>query len=316
MPKRSAGFEVLPLRLAPSPVGQHNQKLFAREPNLISRGAPVDPAFGVMEARDAPNLLVVGGAMRGGTYLLHHVLDSHPHVQLMTFELRALRYAELATWAHAAAVHQSFASTLNQVRHREFRRQVYRYLSDIVRGYGLHELTTVDRIHSAFSIALADADTRYVGDKYPDYVLQYPQFIHRPNTRCVFIYRDARDVVASIMEQIQRGAWPHRKWARKYDSIEKATDYWLGIMQALRDMQRLETNALAVRYEDLVLRTAETIAVIAHHLELPEDGFDASLPDPSRIGRYREQLSRDQVQTIERRAGPMMEAWGYAPGHA
>lgn len=269
-----------------------------------------------MEAPGAPDLLVVGGAMRGGTSLLHHLLDSHPRIQLMTRELRALRYADLATWAHAAAVHQSFTSTPNRVRHTRFRRQVYRYLWDIVRGHGLHELTTVDRIHHAFSVALADANTRYVGDKYPDYVLSYPQYIHRPNTRCVFVLRDARDVVASIVDRIHHGDWQHRKWATKYNTIEKATDYWLHIMQALRDMQRLETNALAVRYEDLVLRTAETIAVIARHLELPDDGFDARLPDPSSIGRYRERLSRDQVEAIERRAGPMMEAWGYTPGRA
>ena len=252
--------------------------------------------------------------MRGGTSLLHHLLDSHPRVQLMALELRALRYAEFATWAHAAAVHHSFTSTLNRVRHSRFRRQVYRYLTDIVRGHGLHELTTVDRIHHAFSVALADADTRFVGDKYPDYVLHYPSFIHRPNTRCVFAYRDARDVVASIVERTQRGDWRRRRWARKYDTLEKATDYWLGVMQALHDMQRLETNALAVRYEDLVLRTAETVAVIARHLELPADGFDARLPDPASIGRHRERLSRDQVEAIERRAGPVMEAWGYAPG--
>jgi hypothetical protein len=199
--------------------------------------------------------------MRGGTSLLHHLLDSHPRIQLMARELRALRYADLATWAHAAAVHQSFMSTLNRIRHTRFRRQVYRYLRSILRGHGLHELTTVERIHRAFAFALADTDTRYVGDKSPDYVLLYPQFIHRPDARCVFVYRDARDVVA-----------------------------------------------------DLVLRTTETIGVIARHLELPEEGFDGRLPDPSGIGRFRERLDRNQVHVIERRGGPMMEAWGYATG--
>jgi len=265
-----------------------------------------------MAASDVPHLLVLGGAMRSGTTLLQRLIDSHPQVRLMARELRALRYADLATWAHVAAVGKHFASDRESVRHKEFRGQVFRYLSHVSRGVGLRELVTVDRVHSALVVALDDANMRYVGDKYPDYVLQYAQFIHRPNTRCVFVYRDARDVVASLVERIQRGPWQGRKWTTKYDSVEKATEYWLHVMQVLCDVRRLETNALVVRYEDLVLRTAETIAAIARHLQLPEDEFDSHLPDPSSIGRYGIRLGRDQIQTIEHRAGAMMQAWGYA----
>ena len=265
-----------------------------------------------MAVGDVPHLLVLGGAMRSGTTLLKRLIDSHPQVRLMARELRALRYADLATWAHVAVVSRHFASARDSMRHKDFRAQVYRYLSHVLRGVRLRELVTVDRIHSALVAAVGDGAVRYVGDKYPDYVLQYAQFIHRPNTRCVFVYRDARDVVASLVERIQRGPWQGRKWTTKYDSIEKATEYWLDVMQVLCDIRRLETNALVVRYEDLVLRTAETIAAIARHLQLPEDGFDTRLPDPSSIGRHGTRLGRDQVQTIERRAGPMLQAWGYA----
>lgn len=259
-----------------------------------------------------PHLLVLGGAMRSGTTLLKRLIESHPQVRLMALELRAFRYAELATWAHVAAVSRHFASERASIRHKEFRGQVYRYLSHILRGFRLSELVTVDRIHSALSVTLGDGAVRYIGDKYPDYVLQYAQFIHRPKTRCVFVYRDARDVVASLLERIQRGIWQGRTWATKYDNVEKATDYWLTVMQVLCDIRRLETNALLVRYEDLVLRTAESIAAIAQHLQLRQDGFDARVPDASSIGRHGTRLGRDQVQGVERRAGPMMQAWGYA----
>lgn len=269
-----------------------------------------------MEPDQGPKLLVVGGAMRGGTSLLHHLLDSHPRIELMDRELRALRYADLATWAHVAAVHQSFTSTWNRVRNARFRRQVYGYLSRIVRGHSLHELTSLDRIHDALAGALGNATSRYVGDKYPDYVLHYPPYIHRPNTRCVFVYRDARDVVASIHERIHRGDWHTRQWARRYATIEHATDYWLQVMQALSDLQRLDTNALLIRYEDLVQQSAATLAVVARHLDLPVDGFDARLPEASSVGRYRERLTADQVASVERRAGPMMDAWGYTTGSA
>jgi hypothetical protein len=218
----------------------------------------------------------------------------------MSLELRALRYADLASWAHAAAVHQSFTSTLSRLRHARFRRQVYRYLSKILRGHGLHELVTVERIHDAFAFALGETGTRYVGDKYPDYVLQYPRFIHQANTRCVFVYRDVRDVVASIMERIHRGDWQRRTWATRYNTIEKATDYWLEIMAAMSDIRRLETNVLTVRYEDLVQKSGATLGALAQHLELAPDGFDAHMADASSVGRFRERLSPDQVRAIER----------------
>ena len=263
-----------------------------------------------------PHLLVLGGAMRSGTTLLKRLIGSHPQVRLMALELRALRYADLAIWAHVAAVGKHFASTRDRMRDKEFRGQVQRYLSQILRGVRLSELATLDRIHEALAAALRDGGPRYVGDKYPDYVLQYAQFIHRPATRCVFVYRDARDVVASLIERIQRGVWRGRRWTTKYDNVEKATQYWLTVMQVLHDIQCLETNALLVRYEDMVLRTPETIAVIARHLELPADGFDARLPDPSSIGRYVTRLAPEQVQAIERHAAPVMQAWGYAPNRA
>jgi hypothetical protein len=231
----------------------------------------------------SPDLLVVGGAMRSGTTLLRDVLGSHPRVRFMALELRALEYADLATWAHVAAVTKHFTSTFNRVRHPQFRRQVRRYLSAIVRGASLRDPTSLQRIHSALAFALEDANARYVGDKYPDYVLHYPKFIHQPHTRCVFAYRDARDVVASLVERVTRGPWRNRRWARQYASIESASEYWLAIMQSLQDVQRLETNALLVRYEDLVLRTNETIATIARHLDLPASEFDVQLPDPSSI---------------------------------
>lgn len=262
------------------------------------------------------DLLVVGGAMRGGTSLLHRLLNSHPQIRLMTYELRALRYADLATWTHVLAVHQSSLITRARWLDVPFRRSVYRYLAAIMRGHGLSELTTVDRIHEAMSYALAVEGTRYVGDKYPDYVLTYPQYIHRPHTRCIFVYRDARDVVASIVERTQRGDWRNLSWARRYNTVERATDYWLVVMQALDDMRRLQTNALIIRYEDLAQRKNGVIASIATHLNVPNEHFDASLAVPDSVGRYRQRLDRDQLDGIERRAGAMMEAFGYTPGRA
>ena len=258
-----------------------------------------------------PDLLVVGGVARGGTEMLSALLNSHHQIHLMSRELRALRYCNLATWAHLAAVHQAFLNPLNRVRDQRFRRQVYRYLWAIMRGHRLSEQTTLDRIHGALASALADGSTRYVGDKYPDYAFLYPQYIHRRNTRCIFIYRDARDVVASLLARLRRGDWRQRGWARQFDTIPKATEYWLAVMNVLQDLTRLESNALVIRYEDLVLETQQTVGTIAGHLEVAAAGFDSGIPTSSSIGRYRGRLTPDEIQTVERLAGPMMATWGY-----
>jgi len=251
--------------------------------------------------------------MRSGTSLLRSVLNSHPSIELMAQELRALRYADLPAWRHVAAVHQAFFR--NSIGKPVFRRQAYRYLNAVLRG-GVLGAVTLDRIHRALASTLAGSDARYVGDKWPGYALLHPQFIHRASTRCVFIHRDARDVVASILERIRNGDWRRRRWASRLDTVEKATDYWVEMMEALGDVVRLGGNALVIRYDDLVTRPGHTLAALAGHLSLPLEGFDASLPHDSSLGRHRDRLSPAELDEVERRAGATLEAWGYEVGRA
>jgi hypothetical protein len=158
-----------------------------------------------------PNLLIVGGVMRGGTSMLSMILGSHPRIQLMARELRVFQYRDLSTWAHLLAVHQSLLIPFFRYRDAVFRRQAYKYLYVMLKRHRLAEHTTIDQIHLGLSLALGARNTLYVGDKYPQYLSYYPEFIHRPNTRCIFIYRDVRDVVASILERVHHGNWRHRR---------------------------------------------------------------------------------------------------------
>ena len=222
-----------------------------------------------------------------------------------------LRYVDFSLWTHGVAVYRASFSTFARGMDRQFRRQIRRYLARLLRGRAFADLATLERIREALAEALPSSSAAYVGDKYPDYILLYPQFVHQPHTKCVFICRDALDVVASIHHRIHTGAWRGRRWTRRCDTIDKATDYWLSVMQALHDLKRLDTNALIIRYEDLVLHTAATVPRIAAHLDLQAEGFDASLPNSSSIGRYRDRLSPGQVDAIVRRAGAVMEDWGY-----
>lgn len=262
--------------------------------------------------RSDPRLLVLGGAMRSGTTLLRDILKTHPLIRLPSLELRALDYVGVSAWMHLAGVLKHSLSTRERIRHGEFQRQAFRYLAAIGRTSAFSRPVTVSRIRSALASALADSDTRYVGDKYPNYVLRGADYVEEPRTVCVFTYRDARDVVASLVERTQRGPWRGRRWAEMYNSVDKATAYWLSVMRAMNEIST-RSNVRFVRYEDLVLNPQSCIDSVAQHLGLPPAGFDVTLPQPSNIGRYRERLTAADIRSIERRAGAVLQAWGYEP---
>lgn len=196
------------------------------------------------------SLLIVGGIQRGGTTLLRNVLMSHPYISFYPFEAKTLPKYELTVKAHIWDILR--ANLKSVIWRRDHHRYLFcsQYIKSIVKCSGFKGFITLDKVHHAMIESLSQSSDIYVGDKHPDYIVSYPQFIHRPNTKCFFIYRHPYDVVASTLKRVN-GDWRGRAWAVKYDSVEKISHYWVSRMQMIVDIQKLDSNALILRYEHL-----------------------------------------------------------------
>jgi len=250
--------------------------------------------------------------MRGGTTLLRTVLASHPGIALFSNELRALTWCGQPLLAHSARVHHHLFLANRWVRYPEFRSQVYNYLYRLVRANGLFRgQVSVDMCRRAFAASLAQAGTVYVGDKYPDYVFHCQEFIQHPDCRVILIVRDPRDVVASIIHRIRKGNWAGQSWVKEFSSIDGACQYWNKAAQIMACLQLPKSGALVIRYEDLVMARANTVAQMADYLEVDPGGFDGSPGHLLSLGKYKMSLNASEVLAIEQKTATLMAAFDY-----
>jgi hypothetical protein len=154
-----------------------------------------------------------------------------------------------------------------------------------------------------------------------------------PRVRELIVVRDFRDMVSSMFAfNEKRGIQGFRR-----DSAESDADYVLDMVRnsvgaLARAWEERSDRAHVVRYEDVVLRPAETLAAILDYVELdasddviqamvasldsdtPEmEGHRTSESAEHSIGRWRQDLTADVKDACERALGPSLELFGYAP---
>ncbi len=259
-----------------------------------------------------PRLLVIGGIPRAGTAFLRSALAAHPDIALVYSEFQALRLLKLSVWLHCFAVTRVLVRRRSRRRIAENRAMLWRYVRYLWSNFAFDDPVTLPMVKDAMANALQKPHARYVGDKYPSYLLAYPQFIHAPNTKCVFIYRDPRDVVASMMVRFRNpDDWGRRAGLRQYNTVEKATQHWIMCMACIHDLQKLDANALILRYETVLTDPASTATALANYLELPADGFGFHLADPQRIGQHRHVLTEAEIEQVETLAADWMQRYSY-----
>ena len=151
-----------------------------------------------------------------------------------------------------------------------------------------------------------------------------------PAARVVHIVRDGRDAVCSLLEK----PWLRREQARADDAgvpygayarfwveperrgdFETATDarraawVWRSYVTAARTAE----GALEIRYEDLATDPASVAASLAAHLDVPVEPLAAALgrAHASSVGRYRAELSTEQLAEVDAEAGALLRELGY-----
>ncbi len=175
-------------------------------------------------------------------------------------------------------------------------------------------------------------ELRFLGDNTPFYVLCIPEILQLlPNARFVHMLRDPRDVVCSMLK-MRFGADDPLVAAMEWQLVFGT---WLMAERLLAADQRTE-----VRYEDLCTSPDQTFARLAAFLGYSEAEANEALQhhsggstrgrsgfeqvsrmshhtrineplSPTRVGRFRKELSPRQIRAVEEMTQTGMAACGY-----
>ena len=154
-----------------------------------------------------------------------------------------------------------------------------------------------------------------------------------PKAKVVHMVRDGRDVVCSLLEKgwlrVERGGAddvgsPYGEQARFWVGPERVQEFraaseaaragwaWRRYLTAARAAAPAAT--LEVRYEELVADPDATATRIARHIGADADELAEALRDvhSQSVGRWRRDLTEQQVADVETETGPLLRELGYS----
>ena len=152
-----------------------------------------------------------------------------------------------------------------------------------------------------------------------------------PEARFVHMVRDGRDVVCSLLDKRwlkpaangrDDAGLPYGEHARFWVEPERRDEFarvsdarraawvWRRYLTAARSA---ESEFLEIRYEDLAGDRPRVASALASHIEAPAASLEAALAEAhaGSVGRFRTELSRQQLADVEAEAGELLRALGY-----
>ncbi len=260
-------------------------------PQNITIADPLPPIF-------------IGGAGRSGTTLLRVMLDSHPNIacgpEIKTFPGVALQIAAMV---------QSDPSNKQDVAQR-FKAVLDEMMAPYWKQSGKPRTAV----------------------KVPHNVLVFAAFhLLYPESPLIHVIRDARDVVASLLS---REGWGNMMTGEPMEctsSAAAAAKYWVECVTAGLEAAELLPDGIviAVFYEHLVQQQKDALsdlmarigepwdAAVMTYYETERDFGDEEAEQVAKpvythaIGRYRQDLSGPDLETVMEIAGPLMQQLGY-----
>ena len=222
---------------------------------VASRGFVIDPQAGQgyvwqrEPVRDGQRLLFVGGPPRSGTTLVQNVLDSHPKI-LGTPE-----------FLHLPGILQLRSSLLASVD-RGFL-EFFCDRPDV-------DQATYEFIERMLGPVLESSDAAYVSEKTPSNVLVFPNIQDLlPDARFVFVIRDPRAIVASMMRIGRRARAKGVRTLRYVHDVQQAVRVVRQHLAAgFAFADREPDRCITVRYEELTTRPAEVTRELCEFLNL------------------------------------------------
>ncbi|MEM8836215.1 MAG: sulfotransferase [Planctomycetota bacterium] len=275
---------------------------------------------------DRSRAFFIVGTGRCGSTLLQVTLDCHPAFSVApeTFFFCHYDPAMIATdpLPNAQAIDAYLDRLLADPRYEQLGLDTDAFRRDV--HDGRHDAASIFW-YLAWSLA-PKPGIRWLGEKSP----HHERFVRRihacfPDARFIHIHRDPRDVVASLI---------HQHWWPTTNVLDTAIYCRHVIDRQTRLASDLGPDKyLTIKYERLVTTPREELERLCAFFGEPFDdamlrqyerertgyvgaeaGHKALTLKPiqaSRIGRYREILTPQQVRTVERAMGPVMDQLGY-----
>jgi hypothetical protein len=275
-----------------------------------------------------PSPFIVG-ASRSGTSLLRAMLVAHPDLAIPP-ETHFIPNAE-RDCARSEDPRKCVFDTVLQSRNWTLFSLDENALFEGMAS--LRPFTVADGIRAFFELYASQQGKPRWGDKTPVYAA-HMALIERliPNAHFIHIIRDGRDVSLSALPLMRR--------QNPDATIEDAARYWVRRVEGTRRQCVHVRSYLEVRYENLVLDTETELLRICEFVKLPWDPILLRYyapethesqgsnkiapsprparndrvrqpPDPSRIHRWRTDMSNEELTRVEVIAGSLLQELDY-----
>jgi len=173
-------------------------------------------------------------------------------------------------------------------------------------------MESIDRCYEQLALAQNQSNARYFAERFPPEFLPDPVWELYPESREIIFVRDLRDIVCTIRAFNALGG--RATSDGESDVIRKLRPGAASLAQ--RWKRRLAPGHL-VRYEDLVLQPAQTLAGVFGYLGLTVDVEQLvertaqDKPETASIGRWRQDLSPSLKALCQETFGDLLVQFGY-----
>ncbi len=287
-----------------------------------------------------PDTFFILGNPRSGTTLFRLMLNSHPQI-IVPPECGFIQWwhAQYAGWNKNNLNTEDVSRFIHDLKHSkkiETWKLNYSLLQDNIFK---HRPANYAQLCSVVYLTYAQLHHKNIklwGDKN-NYYIQHINEIYEifPRAKYILIVRDGRDVACSYKNLTKIKTTSIYKPRLPVEIKKIATEWTNNNAQILQFFENYNQQFLRVRYEDIVLnpeielkKVCAFLNISYHHdmlmyyknnLENEEEPQEflawkqktIQKPDPGNIGKYKQELTFDEIQEFENIAFPLLSKFNY-----
>lgn len=272
-----------------------------------------------------PPFFIVG-APRSGTTLLASLLNRHSNVAIGP---ESQFYTQFIPWNWAHRIPETYEELVDSAIAFQRIADFGLDRDQLLRHFKLYELSFANLLRAIMEVYAMRQSKLHPGEKSPLHLEHVPTLLDQfPGSKVIYILRDGRDVVRSLLEV----PWAAPRNPRRF---QRFCMRWNDAVEAMIHYEKTlpPDRFRIVRFEDLLRQPKSELqkmcSFIGEEFEptqlepaqssnvVPEWEKDwknkaAEMLDPSRIEAWRKSSNRKQIWVMNSMMGTMLERVGYA----